>query len=281
MIPRFNYSYSLRDAWATFRCLLSSQRPDNANLNVLFPASSLNFVSSARVGISFALQSFDLKKGANIGVQPYTCSSVLSAITAAGYKPVFIDINAQLTIDINDLRRKRAQLDALIVTHTFGIPADIRQIKQIIGILPVLEDCAHAFLCRYEGTPVGNFFDAAVYSFGDGKFPSFGSGGLLVINNPQYTGRVMALQNGLPPLWPLSELTLMAKRLLKAMIHSRVGSLLQHRLLPENAVSKRNKTFPLTHILKGDPAEALPVLYKNSLPTLQSERQGNTPTPAI
>ena len=85
-----------------------------------------------------------------VGVQPYTCSSVLTAIVAAGYQPLFIDINEQLTLDGDDLKRKLTQLNALIVTHTFGTPANIDQIKRLAGHLPILEDCAHAFLSRYE-----------------------------------------------------------------------------------------------------------------------------------
>lgn len=243
MIPRFNYSYSLREAWADCKVLMNSHYAGSEAVRTLFPGAAFQYVSQARVGIYYALRSFDLEPGARVGVQPYTCSSVLSAIVAADCRPVFIDITSQLSIDPADLERKLPQLEALIVTHTLGLPAPIRQIREIMGTIPVLEDCAHAFLSRYEGQPVGRFFDAAVFSFGDGKFPSFGAGGLLVINKPAFAERVAALPGNLPKASLLRELTLIGKRLAKDVLHSRMGTRLQHRLFSEAAIDKRNKTI--------------------------------------
>ncbi len=241
MIPRFNYAYSLRDAWNSLASLAIRQKPDNTALRALFPASDVYCIGSARAGINYTLRAFNLKPRARIGIQPYTCSSVLAAIVAVGHTPVFIDINQQLTIDSDDLRRKLPLLDALIVTHTFGMLADIRQIKQLIGELPVIEDCAHAFFSRYEGVHAGNFFDAAVFSFGNGKFPSFGGGGLLVINNKKYTARIETQLADLKQPNLLSELTYTGNRILKSILHSRVGGGLIHRLLGGNFISSRNK----------------------------------------
>ena len=241
MIPRFNYAYSLGDAWNSLKGLTSGNKQHTDHFSELFPDAETYLIGSARVGIKLALQAFGLKPGARVGCQPYTCSSVLAAIVAAGYKPLFIDINEQLTLDDDDLRRKLPQLDALIVTHTFGLPANIRQIKQLVGTLPVLEDCAHAFISRYEGTQLGNFFDAAVFSFGNGKFPSFGSGGLLVINNRTYLAPVSAMLRDLKPPTLFQELTFIGKRLINAGIHSPIGSRLIYALLNKKFVSNRNR----------------------------------------
>ena len=163
MIPRFNYRFSPRDAWHSLQSLTMPVSPVADTLSKLFPGALLHEISSARVGICYALRAFGLRPDAQVGVQPYTCSSVLSAIVAANCQPVFIDINEQLTLDVDDLQRKLPQLDALIVTHTFGIPANISLIQQVAGHLPILEDCAHAFLGRHDGAWLGSFFDAAVF----------------------------------------------------------------------------------------------------------------------
>ena len=241
MIPRFNYSYTLEDAWRNLARSIRGLQPATDYLSLLFPSSAAYFVSSARTGIYYALRTFDLKAGARIGIQPYTCSSVLSAIVAAGHIPVFIDINQGLSIDIDDLRRKLPDLDALIVTHTLGIPADIHEIKQFSGRLPIIEDGAHAFLCQYKGKPVGTFFDAAVFSFGDGKFPSYGGGGLLLINTPDYNAATTKLLSDLAQPGVLPEWILIGKRLLRSVIHSRTGSALLERVLNKSVVDQRNK----------------------------------------
>ncbi|WP_162387368.1 DegT/DnrJ/EryC1/StrS family aminotransferase [Spirosoma endbachense] len=241
MIPRFNYSYSLRDTWDCITGQLFNKKPNASYLNDLFPGADIYFVDSARVGIKYALLAFDLKPGAQIGIQPYTCSSVLAAIAAANCKPVFIDINEQLSLDYDDLQRKLPGLDALIVTHTFGIPAHITQIKQLSGQLPVIEDCAHAFHSRYEGVHVGNFFDAAVFSFGNGKFPSVGSGGLLVINRKKSSERVGAVLGKLKSSGLIRELTFAGRRFINALIHTRVGESMLYYLLNENFLSSKSQ----------------------------------------
>lgn len=242
MIPRFNYRFSPRDAWYSLQSLTIPVSPVADTLSKLFPGALLHEISSARVGICYALRAFGLPPGARVGVQPYTCSSVLTAITAAGCQPVFIDINEQLTLDSDDLKRKLPQLNALIVTHTFGIPASIDQIKQLAGHLPILEDCAHAFLSRYENLLLGRFFDAAVFSFGNGKFPSLGGGGLLVINNRRYAERTAKQLRGLTRPDVLSELVFVGKRLLNALLHSHQGERWQHVLLNETMIDRKNQS---------------------------------------
>ena len=162
MIPRFNYSFSVRNALAA---LFAKETAGAPVYSRLFPAAVVHEISHARAGIVYALAALQLRNNAQIGVQPYTCSTVLVAIQRAGFIPVFIDINKTLTLDVDDLMVKVSDLDALIVTHTFGIPANISRIREIVGNLPVIEDCAHAFSCRYQGVQVGNFFDMAVFSF--------------------------------------------------------------------------------------------------------------------
>lgn len=241
MITRFNYGYSLRDAWHGIQQITAPDEPTAEPLTGLFPGAALHLVSSARMGISYALQSFDLKPGARVGVQPYTCSSVLSAIVTAGCRPLFIDINDQLTLDTADLQRKVSAIDALIVTHTFGIPANVQLIRQLAGHLPIIEDCAHAFPGQRDGDLLGSFFDMAVFSFGNGKFPSMGGGGLLVINQPAYAQRVATLLNNLKTLGLAHELLFIGKRLANALVHSRTGERLLYRLISDRITVHKNE----------------------------------------
>lgn len=241
MIPRFNYSYSLRDAWQSLRQLTAPAVSAVDGLRETFPGAELHLISSARMGITYALQIFDLKPGERVGVQPYTCSSVLLAIKAAGCHPVFIDINEQLTLDTVDLQRKVSSIDALIVTHTFGIPANVRVIRQLAGHLPIIEDCAHAFPGQRNGELLGSFFDMAVFSFGNGKFPSLGGGGLLVVNETAYAKKVAALLNGLKTPGLICEPLFIAKRLANALVHSRLGERLLYRLISDRVADRKNE----------------------------------------
>lgn len=137
--------------------------------------------NKARTGLRFLLSSLS-DKPLNIGVQAYTCETVFRSIKQAGHNIVFLDIDQNLSLDKKSLASKANNIDAVIVTHTFGFPEDIASIKEIIGDKVIIEDCSHAFLSKHNDNYVGLMGHAAVFSSGVGKLPSIGSGGLCVIN---------------------------------------------------------------------------------------------------
>ncbi|GAB3544140.1 DegT/DnrJ/EryC1/StrS family aminotransferase [Spirosoma fluminis] len=238
MIPRFTTSFSIRDAWGAVGALFADELPGMPLYRHLFPVATTYEISSARAGMAYALRALQLKPGACVGVQPYTCSSVMNAIRTAGFRPVFIDVDETLTLDANDLVRKVTHLDALVVTYTFGRLANVEQIRASTGNIPVIEDCAHAFGTRYEGVAVGNFFDMAVFSFGPGKFPALGGGGLLVVNNRQYVQSVSEQVRPLKPIPMPGELAFMGRQLISSLLYSRVGYGLMYRLFKARLMNR-------------------------------------------
>ena len=185
LVPRLNYEYTLKDAFISLVSLLKKP-PNHKYLENLLHSDNIFFVNHARTGLRLVLNSIGLKKGSRIGVQAYNCYTVFNSIKAAGMQPVFLDINSKFTLDINDLKMKSQTFDCLIVTHTFGIPSDIKKIRDIFPNTPIIEDCAHSFLTEYEGKLTGIYGDAAIFSFGQGKFPSIGPVGVVIINNKKY-----------------------------------------------------------------------------------------------
>lgn len=246
MIPRFNYSFSVREAWDSLTALVMKAPLPAPWYTELFPAATVYEISSARTGIRYALAALQLRPKACIGVQPYTCSSVMAAIREAGFTLAFIDIDETLTLDIPDLARKITPLDALIVTHTFGIPANVARIRELVGGLPVIEDCAHAFISRYEGVQVGNVFDMAVFSFGNGKFPALGSGGLLVVNTKQYDEVIRERVNALKPTHLLDELQFISRQFVYALLYSRLGYRVIHAIFGDRLANRGKQ--PDTHL---------------------------------
>ena len=182
LLPRQNFNYSLRDMVIALK---GSYRPvkNFDKINELFENKNIFFLNHARTGLRLLLNSLGLPQNARIGVQILNCHTVFNAIVKAGYKPVFIDINDDLTMSISDLKKKLDEIDALIVTHLFGMPAAIEEILPMMNGKPVIEDCAHSFLSQRNGQLTGTFGDASIFSIGKGKFPSIGSGGFVVINN--------------------------------------------------------------------------------------------------
>src|SRR3989338_6812839 len=115
-------------------------------------AISFNSGRSALMAILHGLKNGDpfLAKGLEgreILLQAFTCNATANPIIWSGFKPVYVDCNEQ-TFNINtyDLRKKiTPNTKAVLVQHTFGIPANIDEILNICSQynLILIEDCAH------------------------------------------------------------------------------------------------------------------------------------------
>ncbi len=223
IVTRFKYDYNIYDILLSFLSLFYDFKSPEGLFEKMFPKTDdFYYTRSARQAIKIALTSFNLKKGAKIGIQPYTCSSVFAAIKSAGYQPFFIDINESLSLDIKDFKNKVGQIDALIITHIFGYPSNIKKIKELAGNIPIIEDCSHALLSKYNGQYVGSFCDISVFSFGNGKLPSMGANGLLVVNNGKYTNEIRdKIRNLIEPSF-YDEAKNIIGSYLQAFLHSKI-----------------------------------------------------------
>ena len=149
-------------------------------------------LNHARSGILLSLQATGLPAGSRVGVMVYNCHTVMNAVAQAGYEPVFLDVTDGLALDMEDLSRKAEGLSALVVTHLFGIVNDVQRIRALYPGLVIIEDCAHA--CGLSDL----YGDFAVFSIGQGKLPSIGDGGILLVLNEAFKSRVASLYSALP-----------------------------------------------------------------------------------
>ena len=94
-------------------------------------ASECYFSNSGSASLRFFLKLQG--SGKRVGVQVYTCPTVLEAITAEGCIPVFLDINPEYyTSTIDYVKDTIDKMDILLLTHLFGIPnPDYLEIKEL------------------------------------------------------------------------------------------------------------------------------------------------------
>lgn len=171
------------------------------------------WLNHCRSGIQLALQALEFKPQTGVGMMVYNCHTVMNAIQQAGCKPVFVDITEGMTIDMEDLAKKREQMQVLIVTHLFGIINDVKAIKKLYPDLIIIEDCAHCFEHEIEG-------EFGVYSVGQGKFPAIGDGGVLrTISNFKF--QIDDLYKALPEYTKNQERKLYVRLWMKAMMYSK------------------------------------------------------------
>jgi len=144
-------------------------------------------VGKGREALFLALKILDLEENDEVILQGFTCTVVPRSVILAGGKPVFVDIDESLNIDINDLEKKITnKTRAIIIQHTLGIPfTKFDDLRKIIGNrkIVIIEDCAHSIGAKVKEKFVGNFGELAVFSFGRDKVLSSVNGGVLATNN--------------------------------------------------------------------------------------------------
>lgn len=155
--------------------------------------------SSGTAAIHCAIAAIDPEPGEEIITSPITDMGALSPILYQGAIPVFADVDP-LTCNVTAESIEAAissRTRAIIVTHLFGNPCDMGPIVELArkhGI-PIIEDCAQAFLATYDRKPVGTFGTIGCFSLQQGKHITTGEGGLVVTDDDELARRIYLFIN--------------------------------------------------------------------------------------
>ena len=148
-------------------------------------ANGVHFLRG-RIAMCAILKALGIGRGDEVVIQAFTCVAVPCPVLATGAKPVFADIDpATFNLDPASVEaRITPRTRAIVVQHTFGIPADMDSILRIArarGIY-VIEDCCHTLASAYRGARVGTLGDAAFSAYRWGKPLVLGIGGTAIIH---------------------------------------------------------------------------------------------------
>lgn len=157
--------------------------------------------NSGRSSFLAILKSLDLKIGDEVLLQAFTCNAVPNPIIWSGLKPVYVDCDEKtFNIDVEDLKNKiTTKSKAVVVQHTFGLPADLDEILEICqkNNLILIEDCAHSLGAEYKGKKVGTFGKVSFFSFSRDKIISSVYGGMVSTNDDELAKKIKEFQEKL------------------------------------------------------------------------------------
>lgn len=141
-----------------------------------------------------AMHALGVKPGDEVIVPAHSWISTSETVSQAGGTVVFCDTREDdFTIDIDAIEAKITDKTVgIIPVHLYGHPAQMDAVMRIAKqhSLWVIEDCAQAHLATFEGTQVGQFGDAATFSFYPGKnLGAMGDAGALVTGDAQFARR--------------------------------------------------------------------------------------------
>lgn len=214
-------------------------------------------INTGRAALVVALKALELPPGANIGVPLFCCPVVFEAIEKAGGRPVFIDIDKEhFCLSATDLEKKIKNLDCLIVVHMFGNPANMNDILNIAGRIPIIEDCAQALGTRYNNIAAGKFGKISIFSFRSGKYISAGEGGAIFSADKGVFEASSRIIEGLPKPGKINEVQHMSKVALKSFLRQRpfygiIGQRIWSAVSNYERISKR-ESIHLSRIYKSD-----------------------------
>jgi perosamine synthetase len=185
-------------------------------------------VNSGTSGLHLAIRATGIQRGDIILTTPFSFVASTNAILFENALPVFVDVDpatgnldvTQLAQAANDLnaggeRARRwfpkklpryfddtgkeihPRVKALLPVDVFGQPADLDAVREVSvqHQIPVIEDSCEALGATYKGIPAGKTGDIGIFAFYPNKQITTGEGGMIVTDNPQYAGTMLALRN--------------------------------------------------------------------------------------
>jgi dTDP-4-amino-4,6-dideoxygalactose transaminase len=139
--------------------------------------------ASGSAAMHCCIAALGLQPGDEVITTPITDMGALTPILYEGGVPVFADVEPDtLLCSAASIAAKHTERTrAIVVTHLFGLPADLEPILQFAAAhgLPVIEDCAQAYGATVRGRKVGTFGAMAAFSLQQGKHITTGEGGLV------------------------------------------------------------------------------------------------------
>lgn len=159
----------------------SFRRAAPLRLPTLLDAGQARLVTSGRVAIALALREMGVGPGHEVLVPAWHSPSMIPPVLWRGATPVFYRLGPNAAVDLDDIASKIGPATrAVMVTHYFGFPQAVERVRALCDArgVPLLEDCAHAFIGEYRGAPVGSIGDYAIGS--SMKFFPIYEGGALV-----------------------------------------------------------------------------------------------------
>jgi len=170
-----------------------------------YAVATVNGTAALHVAIELA----GVKPGDEVISQALTFIATCNAISYAGAKPLFIDVdldtmglspsalrifleaNAEKRMDGTFNKLSGQRISACVPMHTFGFPCRIAEIAEICADwdIALVEDAAES-LGSYVGEKhTGTFASMATLSFNGNKVITTGGGGMIITDDPELAKR--------------------------------------------------------------------------------------------
>lgn len=157
-------------------------------------------VASGTDAIILSLRALGIGPGDEVITVPNTAFPTAEAVSLAGAKVVFADVDPKtLNMDPREAKKKITRnTRALLPVHLYGQPAEMEALKELCRThnLMLIEDAAQAHGAEYRGQRVGTIGNVSCFSFYPSKnLGAYGDGGAVVTNDERIADKIRMLRD--------------------------------------------------------------------------------------
>jgi UDP-2-acetamido-2-deoxy-ribo-hexuluronate aminotransferase len=131
-------------------------------------AESCCATGSGTTALMCSMMAIGIADGDEVITTPHTFISTSEAIIWQGASPVFVDIDDNHQIDVDQIERRITdKTKAILFVDMYGHTPDIDRLREIADKynLYLIEDAAHSVRSKYKGVQVGSLADLTCFSF--------------------------------------------------------------------------------------------------------------------
>lgn len=156
-------------------------------------------VNSGTDALQIALEALNVGPGDEVITTANTFHATVLAIVRTGATPVLVDArmsDAQMNLEAVE-ERIRPTTKAVIAVHLWGMPLDLRKLKQVCSRrgLYLVEDCSQATGARTNGQYVGTTGHVGCFSFHPSKnLGAAGDAGAIVTSDDSVAAKARSLR---------------------------------------------------------------------------------------
>ena len=200
------YSYQAEIEEAVLRVLRSNRYINGPEVNALELEFASYIGTKHAIGVAngtdaleIALRALDLKPGDEVITVSHTAVATVSAIEAAGFVPVLVDVEPEF-FTLNPAQLKEvlsSRTRAVIAVHLYGQAADLDEIGAFCKQhnLVLIEDCSQAHGAKWHGKRVGSIGHIGCFScYPTKNLGAIGDAGLVTTSDDNLNHKIRSLR---------------------------------------------------------------------------------------
>jgi dTDP-4-amino-4,6-dideoxygalactose transaminase len=185
-----------------------------AALAEFFGVKHVLAVSSGTAALALAFFALGIKEGDEVLCSSFGFPASVSSIVLAGAKPVLVEVDDDLHVDLDDLEAKIGpRTKAVLMVHMRGQCGNVKGVARLCEEygLPLVEDAVPILGAKYDGQYIGTFGKIGAFSTQSDKSLNTGEGGFLVTQDDLLFERAVAFSGAYEGRvrkhckWPLKE----------------------------------------------------------------------------